>query len=171
MVCPSEQNGYLAREMLPDMFGLLTNVLSSPFYLSHVLFTVFIAYWIHVDATERGSDAALLWAGGSAVFGPLIIGYLLYRSEIGERTHLAMASERAIGTFVVAHLVAIQLWFVLRYSGVITPPISSLGVELLYYVGLLAVGLVPGYWLVWKRGWARTRRKVGWSQESDRAEV
>jgi hypothetical protein len=157
--------------MLPDMIRLLTDVLSSPFSLFHVLFTGLVGYWIYVDATERGSDAALSWAGGCAVFQPLTIGYLLYRSEIGERTDPAAASERAIGTFVIAHLVAIQLRFVLRYSGLITPPVPSPVVELLYYVGLLVVGILPAYWLIWQRGWARTRRKIGWSQKSEGTEV
>ncbi|WP_266080813.1 hypothetical protein [Haladaptatus caseinilyticus] len=150
---------------------VLTNIFSSPFYLSHIIFSALIGYWIYLDATERGSDANLLWALGCTFIQPLILGYLLYRSEIGGRTEPAGVTERVIGTVVIGQLVTEQLWFGLRFTGIIASRVYPPAVELQYYVALFAVGVIPGYWLVWKRGWARIRREFGWVQESERATV
>jgi hypothetical protein len=153
------------------MNQVVTNIFSSPFYLFHVLFSALIGYWIYLDATERGSNANLLWAIGCTFIQPLIIGYLLYRSEIGGRTKPAGVSERLIGTFVIGHLVTAQLWFVLRFTDIISTRVYPPIVELQYYSALFVVGVIPGYWPVWKRGWARIRREFGWVQESERAGV
>ncbi|MFC6826980.1 hypothetical protein [Halopelagius fulvigenes] len=142
-------------------------LLGSPFSAFHALMSVLLAYWIYLDAKERGSDSSLLWAIGCTVFQPLVVGYLLYRSEIGGRTEPAGPTERAVGAFVVGHVVAVQLWFVLRSVGVFPQFVDDFAVELLYYALLFAVGAVPGYWLVWRRGWARLRRAFGWIQESE----
>ncbi len=153
------------------MSQILTNILGSPFFFFHAAFSVLVGYWIYLDATERGSNANLLWAIGCTAFQPLVIGYLLYRSEIGGRTEIAGVRERSIGTFVIGHLVAVQLWFALRFSNVIATGIYPPVVELQYYVALFVIGAIPGYWLVWKRGWARLRRRIGWIQESERTGV
>ncbi|RDI73059.1 hypothetical protein DWB78_08255 [Halopelagius longus] len=129
--------------------------------------SVLLAYWIYLDAKERGSDSSLLWAVGCTVFQPLVVGYLLYRSEIGGRTEPAGLTERAVGTFVVGHILTVQLWLALRYVGVLPPFVDSFTLELLYYALLFAAGVVPAYWLVWRRGWARLRRAFGWVQESE----
>jgi hypothetical protein len=105
------------------------------------------------------------------LFQPLTIGYLLYRSQIGGRTEPASLGERLIGTFVIGHLVTVQLWFALRFIDAISTPVSSPIVEAQYYVVLFVVGVSLGYWFVWKRGWARIRRKIGWVHESERTDV
>lgn len=153
------------------MNQLLSNILSSPFYLFHVLFSAFIGYWVYLDATERGSNASYLWAIGCTVFQPLVIGYLLFRGQIGGRREPAEATERAVGSLIIGHLIAVQLLFVLRYFEAIPTTNLSLVVEAQYYVVLFIVGVLPGYWLVWKRGWARIRRIIGWIQESERTDV
>lgn len=149
----------------------LSNILSSPLYLLHVLFSAFIGYWVYLDATERESNASYLWAIGCTVFQPLVIGYLLFRSQIGGRREPAEFAERAVGSFIVGHLIAVQLWFVLRYFEVIPTANLSPIIEFQYYVALFVVGVLPGYWLVWKRGWARIRRSIGWIQESEHTDV
>lgn len=153
------------------MSQVLTNVFVSPFYLFHILFSALLGYWVYLDTTERGSNANLLWAIGCTVFQILVIGYLLYRSQVGGRTESAGVGERLMGTFVIGHLITVQLWFVLRFTDVVSDTLYPPVVELQYYVTLFMVSVIPGYWLVWKRGWARTRRKIGWVQESERAEV
>lgn len=153
------------------MSQILVNISGSPFYFFHVLFSAILGYWVYLDATERESNANLLWAIGCTVFQPLTVGYLLYRSQIGGRTEPAGIGERLIGTYAVGHLIAAQLWFALRFTDVISTTVYPPLVELQYYVVLLIIGAVPGYWLVWKRGWSRIRRRLGWVQESERTEV
>ena len=150
---------------------MLTNLLGSPFSLFHVLFSALLGYRVHLDASERGSNANLLWAIGCTVFQPLTVGYLLYRSQIGGRIEPSGTVERLIGVFVIGHLLTVLLWFVLRFTEVISTAIYSPTVEFQYYVVLFVVGVVPGYWLVWNRGWARIRRRIGWVQQSELTEV
>ncbi|CDK39748.1 hypothetical protein [Halorubrum sp. AJ67] len=153
------------------MITIISNILGSPFYLFHALSLILVGYWVYLDATERGSNMNYLWAIGCTLFQPLTVGYLLYRSEIGGRTRTAGTLERIVGTFVVGHLVTIQLWFVLGYMNVVTTITHPPLVELQYYIALFVVGVIPGYWLVWKSGWARTRRKLGWVQEAERTNI
>lgn len=128
------------------------NLLSSPFSLFHALTLALIGYWVFLDADERGSNASLLWAIGCIVIRPLSLGYLLYRSEIGGRTEPAGETERAVGTFVISYIVAVQLRFILRYVGAYPTVVGGFTAELYYYILLFAVGGIPGYWLVWQRG-------------------
>ena len=144
----------------------LPGVLASPFNVSHLLALALLGYWVHLDAGERGSDSALLWAVGSVLVPPLSLGYLLYRSEIGGRTEPAATTERAVGPFVVGHLVAVQLRFVLSRFGAL--PFGEPGLGWPTYLPLLTAGVLVGYWLVWRRGWARLRREFGWVHESER---
>ena len=144
----------------------LSGFLASPFNASHLLTLVLIGYWVHLDAGKRGSDASLLWAVGCVVVPPLVFGYLLYRSEMGGRTEPAGVTERTVGTFVVGHLVAVQLRFVLSLFDAL--PFGDPGVGWPTSVLLLAAGALVGYWLVWRRGWARLRREFGWVHDSER---
>ncbi len=130
------------------------------FFWLPALSTLFLGYWVYLDATIRGSDAALLWAVCCTAFLPLIIGYLLHRSEIGGRPEPADRRERILGTYLVAHVVAALIVTIL--------PQVQLSRQLLYF-GALFVGLLPGYWLVWTGGWARLRREFGWSHPSESA--
>lgn len=128
-----------------------------------------LSYWVFLDAEERGSNASLLWAIGCLVFQPLSLGYLLYRSEIGGRTEPAGVTERAVGTFVISHILVVQLRFSLSHIGVYPPVAGDFIAELQYYILLFIVGVIPGYWLVWQRGWVRIRRLFGWVHESETA--
>lgn len=141
-------NNYIYLELLAYMNQIFSNLLGSPFSLFHVLFLVLVGYWVFLDATERESSGNLFWAIGCMVFQPLVIGYLLYRSQIGGRTEPAGAKERIIGIFVIGHLVAAQLWFILRFADVIMTTVYPPIVELQYYVALFMVGAIPGYWFV-----------------------
>lgn len=40
------------------------------------------------------------------------------------------------------------------------PAYPYLGID--FYLLFLALGGVPGYWLVWRGGWGRLRREFGW---------
>lgn len=139
---------------------------TAPFYATHLLVLALVGYWVHLDASERGSDADLLWALGCVLVPPLVVGYLLYRSEIGGRSEPSGVTERAVGTFVIGHLVAVQLRFALSTMEAL--PFGEPGLGWPTYLLLLAPSLALGYWLVWRRGWARLRRAFGWVHESER---
>jgi len=153
------------------MASFLAELLGAPFNAFHLLFLGLVGYWVSLDAAERGSDASLLWALGCVVFQPLVVGYLLYRSRIGGRTEPAGVQERLVGTFVIGHFVAAQLWFALRLLDVLASVTYPPVVELQYYLALLAVGVLPGSLLVWNRGWERIRRTLGWVHEQERETV
>jgi hypothetical protein len=117
-------------------------------------------YWTYLDATARGSGSPSQWAIGCVVIPFLLIGYLLYRSKIGGRKEPASQRERLVGTLVVAHMVSVL------GAVFLLPPDPF--TQLLYYLPLVVIGLLPGYWLVWRRGYARLRHKVGLVHESER---
>ena len=142
-----------------------SDALAAPFYAAHPLALAPIGYWVHLDAVERGSDRSPAWALGCVLVPPLVVGYLLYRSEIGGRTEPAGVTERLVGTAVIVHLVAVQVRFVLSAFDAL--PFGDPGVGWPTYLLLLAAGGPVGYWLVWRRGWARLRRAFGWVHESE----
>ncbi len=128
------------------------------FFWLPALSTLLLGYWVYLDASIRGSDAALLWAVCCTAFLPLIIGYLLHRSEIGGRPEPANRRERILGTYLAAHVFAALIVTLIPQLQLSRP---------MFYFGALLVGLLPGYWLVWNRGWAQLRREFGWSHPSE----
>ena len=129
-------------------------------FLFPVVGALFGVYWIYLDAAIRGSDSPFLWATGCVVIPFLLIGYLLYRSEIGGRTEPASQQERLVGTFAVAHMVSVLgLVFLL-------PPDPF--TQLTYYLPFVIIGTLPGFWLVWRRGYAQFRHKIGLVHKSEK---
>ncbi|UPM41746.1 DUF7534 family protein [Halocatena salina] len=115
--------------------------------------SVLLGYWIHADATARGSDSALSWAIGSVATLLGTVAYFLYRHKIGGRSEPASRRERIAGTVVFAQLFALVL------GAKLSPPDPF--TQLLQLPPLVVVGLLPAYWLVWRGGYARLRRRIG----------
>jgi cell division protein FtsW (lipid II flippase) len=114
-----------------------------------VLGLLSLFYTVAADAKARGSDAWLSW-GITAVFVPFGPGlYLLYRSQIGERTASLTDRERLAGTGSITFLVA----FV---SGAVLSPPDPF-TQLLYTALSVPVGLLVGYLLVWRGKWSPRR--------------
>jgi len=107
--------------------------------------------WIIADADARGSNWPELWGAGCIVIPPLIFVYLFIRSRIGRRDEPLVRNERILGTAVLSSTVALVL------SGILSPPDPF--TRIFYYILLLPVGVLIGYWLVWRRGWARLRTR------------
>lgn len=118
-----------------------------------VIVAILMGYWIYADATARGSDSAFSWAAGGVLTMFIVAGYLFYRRKIGGRTDLASRRERIAGTVVFAQMFALAL------GAELSPPdpFTQL-IQLPLFVG---AGLLSGYWLVWRGGYARLRRRVG----------
>lgn len=111
------------------------------------------AYWVYLDATERTSDSAVVWAIGSLSVPLLPLGYLLYRHRIGGRSEPASRRERVAGTLGLA----VVCGFIA--AGILTPPDAF--VQIVYLLAYLFAALPVSYWLVWRSGYARLRRRVG----------
>lgn len=111
------------------------------------------AYWVYLDATERTSDSAVVWAIGSLSVPLLPLGYLLYRHRIGGRPEPASRRERVVGTLglaVVSGFIA---------ASMLTPPDPF--IQAVYLPVYLSAALPVSYWLVWRHGYARLRRRIG----------
>lgn len=117
------------------------------------------AYWVYLDATERTSDSAVVWAIASLSVPLLPLGYLLYRHRIGGRPEPASRRERVVGTLGLA----VVSGFVVGAQ--LSPPDP---IQIVYFpVYLFAVSPVS-YWLVWRGGYARLRRRIGLVHEDER---
>lgn len=91
---------------------------------------------------------------------PLVLDYLLYRSEIGNRNTPASRVERVIGTFTLGHFIAATLYDVLRAVNQTREISGDLGIDTLSYGPLFVVGLLMEYGLVWWGGWAAARQGI-----------
>lgn len=114
-----------------------------------VLGLLSLFYTVATDAKARGSGAWISW-GVTAVFvpfGPAL--YLLYRSQIGERTASLTRRERLAGTGTVVFLIAFT------GGAVLSPPDPF--TQLWYAALSLPVGLLAGYLLVWRGEWSLRR--------------
>lgn len=149
------------------MVSYVDTILSSPFFVMHAIFYVLLGFWIFIDAKARGSDSAAVWGVGCLIFPLLVIGYLLYRSEIGGRTEKASIVERGAGTIIIAHLNAVVLRFILSLNDVYPQFVEQPLAEVPYYLFLFILGAIPGYLLIWRNGWAQIRHRFNWASESD----
>jgi hypothetical protein len=75
------------------MSQILVNIFSSPFSLFHALFSVLLGYWVYLDATERGSNANLLWALGCTFFNPLPSGICCIEVRLGVEPNLPVSES------------------------------------------------------------------------------
>lgn len=105
--------------------------------------------WVSRDAQARGSSIPYLW-GFVAVLGPGIVLYgpaVLLGVGLGERRSPPDATDRALGTWLVAGVTAILV-------GTLRSPPDPFTMA---YRGLaaFAVALVLAYLLVFRRGYRR----------------
>ena len=148
---------------------VLDSILGSPRAILHLIFYFLLIYWIFVDAKARGSDSAETWALACLLLPIIALFYLISRSEIGGRTEKASLTERAAGTYVIAHLLAILIPLILQIMGLSLHSVANSLGELPYSLLLLLLGGLPGYLLVWKNGWAQIRHRFDLTQESEEA--
>lgn len=110
-------------------------------------------YWVYLDATERTSDSAVTWALGSLAVPFLPLGYLLYRHRIGGRPEPASRRERVVGTLGLA----VVSGFVIEAQFAPPDPFT----QIVHLPIAVFVALPVSYWLVWRGGYARLRRRIG----------
>ena len=118
----------------------------------HGIAAISLGWWTYLDASDRGSERAVLWA---LLVGFLLVPvavYLLVRDRIGARSGPISDTERAVGTASVGTLVGVV-------SGTLAPPDPVTGG--LYTFAALPVGLAVGYALVWRGGLWRLRDRGG----------
>ncbi|WP_348610974.1 DUF7534 family protein [Halobaculum rarum] len=107
------------------------------------------AYAIARDADARGSGVPTVWGAGSVALWPAGVYYLLVYARRRERSRSTGRGERAAATVAAAGTVA----FV--FTAVFAPPDPSSQLVWLGVAGPLS--LVPGYALVYRRGYRRLR--------------
>lgn len=117
------------------------------------------AYWVYLDATERTSDSAVAWAIGSLTVPLLPLGYLLYRHRIGGRPEPASRRERVVGTLGLAVVSGLVV------EAQFAPPDPFTQIVHLPVAVFAAVPV--SYWLVWRSGYARLRRRIGLVHEDE----
>ncbi|MFC3957679.1 hypothetical protein [Halovivax cerinus] len=124
------------------------------FLFSMALFAasaILLAWWIYIDATQRGADPAWLWAVATVALPVVALAYLVHRRRLPGRTAPMDRTERLVGTMFVASSAGILA------SGLAPPdPIT----QSVYSLVLSALGLALGYALVWRRGWSTVRPRL-----------
>jgi hypothetical protein len=97
--------------------------------------------WVYIDASAREETTPALWAVPVALFGPLIVVYVLQR---GERTRPQSDGERAALTVLLALLVAMMAGTVFSPPDTFAQPRNTFGA--------LLVALPLFYLLVYRDG-------------------
>lgn len=117
--------------------------------------------WTYLDARSRGAGSiAPLWGAGVAGFFPLALFYLYFRRQIGERSEPPSGSENALGVTAFGCLFA-SLGSLL--GGLISPLFTTIDAVTLgwYALGLLPIGIVLGYLVVYGPWIGEPRRPDG----------
>ncbi|MFC7068189.1 DUF7534 family protein [Halobaculum lipolyticum] len=106
-----------------------------------------VAYAVARDADARGSSVPTVWGVGSVAVWPVSLWYLLVYARRRQRTRPRDRGERAAATVALAGATA----FVLAATAAPPDPVTQL-----VWAGALGPSLlVPGYVLVYRRGWRR----------------
>lgn len=108
-----------------------------------------VAYAVARDADARGSAVPTVWGVGSVACWPAGVFYLLVYARRRTRSRPPSRGERLAATVAVAGLVAVAL------VAVVAPPDPFTQLRWVGVAGPLL--LVPGYALVYRRGYRRLR--------------
>lgn len=105
--------------------------------------------WTYLDSSDRGAGKiAPLWGAGVAGFVPLAVFYLYFRGHIGARTEPPSTAEDTLAVTAIGCLFAS---IGALSGGMITPLFAEIDAVTLgwYALGLLPVGIVLGYLVVY----------------------
>ncbi|MFC7098478.1 DUF7534 family protein [Halobaculum marinum] len=109
--------------------------------------TLAFAYAVIRDADARGSSVPTVWGVGSVIAWPAALWYLLVYARRRERSRAPDRGERAAVTVALAGVTA----FVLAATAAPPDPVT----QLVWAGALGPLLLVPGYVLVYRRGYRR----------------
>ncbi len=97
--------------------------------------------WTYLDAKARGSGkVSYLWGMAVTGFIPLVLGYLYFRSHIGDRESPTSPTERTLAVWAIGAIMAVIV------APLAAPPDPI--TQGWYLLGLFPVGIIVGYAIV-----------------------